>query len=106
MAKSDKLYKDSPEIKKDSDGKPGIQRPSKADTASLGTEGNPVPGDEDGMPLQVKQTHDMHERHIQEMKDMHKRHQKEHEKLAADHSGTDEHTNDLGDKTPDKEGQN
>lgn len=84
------MYKDSPEIKKDSEGKPGIQKPSKADAEDMAVSGNPLPGSEGEMPIQVKQTHDMHERHIQEMKDMHKRHQKEHEKLSADHAGMDE----------------
>lgn len=91
MAKSDKLYKDSPEIKKGDDGKPGVHKPSKATSENIGTGGNPLPTDGEGeMPVQVKQTHDMHERHIQEMKDMHKRHQKEHEKLSADHAGMDD----------------
>lgn len=90
MSKSEKLYKNSPEIKKGEDGKPGIHKPTTAAKEDVGLEGSALPGDADnGMPIQVKQTNDMHERHIQEMKDMHKRHQKEHEKLAADHSGTD-----------------
>lgn len=90
MGKSAELYKNSPSVKRGEDGKPGISRPSKADSDSMGTGGNPLPTDGDGeMPVHVKQVNDMHERHIQEMKDMHKRHQKEHEKLAADHAGTD-----------------
>lgn len=90
MSKSEKLYKESPEIKKGEDGKPGIHRPSKADKTDAGLEGNSLPGSEGEMPIQVKQTNDMHERHMQEMKDMHKRHEKEHQKLAADHAGTGE----------------
>lgn len=89
MAKSDKLYNKSPEIKKGEDGKPGIHRPTPAAKEDIGLAGNPTSGSEGEMPIQVKQTHDMHERHIQEMKDMHKRHEKEHVKLAEDHAGTD-----------------
>lgn len=93
MAKSEKLYSKSPELKRGEDGKVGISKPDAADKTDMGLEGNPLPQDSEsdaGMPVQVKQVSDMHERHIQEMKDMHKRHQKEHEKLAADHSGTGE----------------
>lgn len=87
MTKSEKLYSKSPTIKRGESGKVSVEKPTPAAATDMGLEGNPLPGDDGEMPIQVKQTTDMHERHIQEMKDMHKRHQKEHEKLASDHSG-------------------
>lgn len=89
MAKSDRMYANSPSVKKGEDGKPGIHKPTKASEVDAGLAGNPLPQDSEGeMPVHVKQYSDMHERHILEMKDMHKRHAKEHEKLTADHFGT------------------
>jgi hypothetical protein len=86
MAKSEKLYKDSPRVERDKEsGEVGITRPSEADAEDMGIDGNPLPGGGDGMPVQVEQMHDrhkkemsdMHKRHEDEAKDMHKRHQKE-----------------------------
>lgn len=86
--KSDKLYSSSPTIKRGSDDKVGVSKPTKADAENMAVSGNPLPGGQDGeMPLHIKQFVDMHDRHEQEMKDMHKRHQKEHEMLSKDHSG-------------------
>ena len=91
MAKSDRMYANSPSVKKGEDGKPGIHKPTKASAVDAGNAGNPLPQDTEGeMPVHVKQYKDMHERHILEMKDMHKRHQKEHDKLTTDHFGTDD----------------
>ncbi len=91
--KSDKLYSQSPSVKKDANGKPGISKPTPAAADSMGLAGNPLPTDGTGdMPIHIKQIADMHERHVTELKDMHKRHQKEHETLAGDHAqlaGTD-----------------
>lgn len=94
MAKSSKLYNKSPTISRDEDGKTGISRPTTADGENMGTEGNPLPGSGEEMPIHIKQFKDMHERHLQEAKDMHKRHEKEHEKLTADHAGL------MGDTSP------
>lgn len=86
MAKSDKLYKDSPKIEKDGDGKPGIKKPSKADGENMGIEGNPQPGAGDGMPVPVdEKMEEMHGRHTREMKDMHKRHEDEHKDMNKRH---------------------
>lgn len=96
LAKHDKLYNKSPTVKKDADGKPGVHKPSHATGEDIQTEGNPVPGAGDGMPIQEKQLHEMHERHHKEVKsmherhgseqtDMHKRHQDEHKKHAENH---------------------
>lgn len=89
MSKHDKLYKDSPKIEKNDDGKPGIKKPTPADAENMGTEGNDSPGAGDGMPVQVEEMHgrhekemkDMHARHEGEQKDMHKRHGKEIKKM-------------------------
>lgn len=86
MAKSDKMYSSSPSIKKDAEGKPGIQKPTPAATDDAGLSGNPLPGSEGEMPIHIKQINDMHERHGQEMKDMHKRHEAEHKTLSEDHA--------------------
>ena len=90
MSKSKALYKDSPTIEKNEEGKAAIKKPSKADGEDMGTAEN------DGeMPVQVQEMHnrhmtemkDMHGRHEEEHKAMHKRHQKEVKKM---HSGKDE----------------
>lgn len=99
MAKSAKLYGDSPSLKRDKEsGAVGVKKPSEADAQDMGTEGNPLPGGGDGMPVAVgqamedmhgrhdKEMKDMHKRHEDEHKDMHKRHQKEVKKLAGDGS--------------------
>lgn len=71
MARSDKLYKDSPTTERDSDGKVGVKKPSEATAESTGVT-EPVPTEQVGA---------MHERHEMEMKDMHKRHLKEMKKM-------------------------
>lgn len=91
MAKSDKMYASSPSVKKDANGKPGISKPTKATATDIGLAGEPAYENQPAeMPIHVKQYKDMYERHMLEMKDMHKRHQKEHDKLSADHFGTDD----------------
>lgn len=88
MSKSDKLYSKSPKIEKDSEGKPGIKKPTEADAEDMGIGGDDVEGNQTQMPVQVEQMHgrhskeakDMHARHEGEMKDMHKRHAKEMKK--------------------------
>lgn len=95
MSKSAQMYKDSPSVKRGADGKPGVQKPTKASAEDAGLAGNPLPNQEGEMPIHVKQVNDMHERHITEMKDMHKRHRTEHEKLAADHAGMDDASKSL-----------
>lgn len=97
MAKSEKLYKDSPSIKKDGDGKPKITKPTKADGENMGVEGNGLEGAGDKMPIDLmherhaKEMKDTHKRHQEEFKDMHDRHEKEHNKLMADgKSGSEE----------------
>jgi hypothetical protein len=86
MSKSSKMYSSSPSIKKDSEGKAGISKPTPAAADSMATSGNPLPPGEGEMPIHIKQINDMHERHGQEMKDMHKRHEAEHKTLSEDHA--------------------
>lgn len=92
MAKSDRLYKDSPALKRDKEsGEVGIHKPSAADSENMGTSGSPLPGGGEEMPVQVEQMHgrhekemkDMHKRHEDEHKDMNKRHLKEHKKMMS-----------------------
>jgi hypothetical protein len=87
-SKHDKLYSKSPSVKKDENGKPGVHKPSKADGESMGTEGNPLPGGGDGMPVQAHQ-HEMNDRHHKEMKSMHERHASEQHDMHKRHE--DEH---------------
>jgi hypothetical protein len=75
MSKSDRLYKDSPEMKRSEDGKVGITRPSKeasSEDQSAGT---------DGMDTHVRHMHERREmkhRHMKEHMDMHHKHEMEH----------------------------
>lgn len=85
MPKSDKMYKDSPSVKKDENGKPGISKPSQADAENMGTSGDAMPGSAGVMPVDVHQkTSEMMDRHHAEIKDMQKRHSKEHEKIVSE----------------------
>ena len=93
MAKSSKLYKDSPTIEKDGEGRASIKKPSKADGEDMGTQGNPQEGAGDGVPVQTKE---MHDRHMQEMKDMHERHEGEHKDMHKRH--LKEHSKAMGHK--------
>lgn len=80
MAKSAKLYKDSPSIQKDEDGKPGIKKPSEATGENMGTEGNPIPGSDGKMPVNAEHESErksMHKRHEEELSSMHERHGKD-----------------------------
>lgn len=103
MSKSDKLYNKSPTIKRDSDGKPGVQKPTKADATSAGLAGKTgVDGTDGEMPVEAKQTSDMeqmHDRHMQEVKDMHKRHISDMEHLKSKEVPMDEDGANL--ETPD-----
>lgn len=94
--KSTKLYKDSPSIKKDASGKPGISKPSEADGTAMGVDGDGLENESGSMPVQVmqdrqqKEISDTHKRQETEIKDMHARHAKEHESvMSTDTGGTD-----------------
>lgn len=91
MAKSNKLYKDSPELKKDEEGKVSVKKPSEASKVDIGAAGNPLPGAGEEMPVHTEHQ-EMMERHASEIKDMHKRHGKEHDKLMEKHSMKDGET--------------
>lgn len=87
MPKSEKLYKNSPKVEKDKDGKPGISKPKPQDKDATATGGAPLEGGGDGMPLDIhEQEHtsmykrhqeelsSMSDRHLKDVKEMHKRH--------------------------------
>lgn len=87
MAKSEKLYKDSPTVKKDDKGKPGISKPKPKDKDATETGGAPLEGSQEGMPIDIhEQEHasmykrhqeelaSMSDRHMKDVKEMHKRH--------------------------------
>lgn len=99
-AKSDRMYKDSPSIKKDEEGKAKISKPEKkeakgevaekptpADGENMGLEGNPLPGTPGEMPVDTHQAEheELAKRHVQELKDMHKRHQADYESMNKRH---------------------
>jgi hypothetical protein len=88
MSKSKKMYKDSPSIEKNEDGKPGIKKPTKADGEDMGTEGNPLEGAGDGVPVDphAAERAEMGDKHLQEHKDMNKRQEKEHEAMTKRHA--------------------
>lgn len=97
MAKSSKLYKDSPSIEKGEDGKPGIKGPSKADGENMGTEGNPLPGSDGKMPV--------NEEHMAEHKAMHKRHQEEQVAMHDRHETDVKEMHKRHEKTKGKEAE-
>lgn len=88
MAKSSKLYKDSPSLKRGESGEMGIEKPSDSDKEDMGLSGNPLPGGGDGMPVDAHQAEreEMGKKHVQEHKDMNKRQEKEHEAMHARHT--------------------
>lgn len=87
MSKSSKMYKSSPSIKKNEDGKPGIEKPSKADGEDMGIEGNPLEGAGEGEPVDPHSAEraEMGKKHLQEHKDMNKRQETEHEAMTKRH---------------------
>jgi hypothetical protein len=87
MSKHSKMYENSPKVSKDSEGKPGISKPDKATAESIGTEGNPLEGAGDGMPVDPHQAEraEMGKKHLQEHKDMNKRQEAEHESMTKRH---------------------
>lgn len=89
MSKSDRLYKDSPSVGKDADGKAEVQTPAPTSgTENVGDDGsNAAMGDEshDAERASMHRRHEeeqksMHERHGKDMKEMHKRHEKKEPK--------------------------
>lgn len=80
MARSDKLYKDSPKMERDGDGKMGVKKPSEATAEDTGVT-EPVP---------TEQLKEMFARHHSERHDMDKRHLKEIKKHHAKMGGKDD----------------
>lgn len=87
MVDHKKLYDKSPSIKKDEDGKPGIQKPTKATGEDIGTEGNPLPGSDGKMPIDTHQAEheELAKRHVKELEDMHKRHKEDYHNMNKRH---------------------
>lgn len=83
MARSDKMYKDSPKIDKDENGKAVVKKSSGEEKKEEATSGKGEIGDSK-TPIQ-----EMHDRHLSEMKDMHKRHQKEHTAMSEKHGDSE-----------------
>lgn len=88
MSRHKKMYKDSPEMKRDEDGKVKVsQAEKKSAEVNSGTDGMAQQG-----PLydrHIKEVSDMHDRHLEERKDMTKRHMKEMKKITPE-SGQEE----------------
>lgn len=97
MAKHNRLYKDSPKVERDEDGKPTVKRntgPTKADGEDMGTEGNPIPGSDGKMPINNGEGDDegksapekeMYDRHHREIKEAHARHEDELKQIHKRH---------------------
>lgn len=79
MTRSSKLYKDSPRMERDEEGKVSIKKPSDKEKQSEMGDGEPVhePKEHQGIPS--------HSRHVMERMEMHRKH--EHEHHAHDHGG-------------------
>jgi hypothetical protein len=90
MTKSDKMYSKSPKIEKDEKGKPKITKPTKADGESMGTEGSPLEGASQEMPIDIheKERQSMHKRHEEELIAMHDRHSKDLREMHKRHHET------------------
>lgn len=81
MSKSEKLYKNSPSLKRGEDGDVGIKKPSEADAENMGVAGDTNENSPGEMPINVHQAaerHDMHHKHVHEHLQMHGRHEQEH----------------------------
>lgn len=88
MARSDKLYKDSPKIEKDENGTPGMSKPKEADAENMGIEGAPLEGAGDGMPVtdpHAVERAEVSKRHMSELKDMYRRHEAEYDTMRKRH---------------------
>ena len=76
--RSDKMYKDSPRIETDADGKKVMTRGKKeAARTDDGTE---------GMTLHESHAMEMHHKHAKERLELHQKHEKEHHELHAKHA--------------------
>lgn len=83
-SKSERMYKDSPSVKKDADGKPEVRKGSmnEREAGKEPAESDKTEAGEGGVPVQAEE---MHGRHMTEMKDMHKRHEDEHKDMHKRH---------------------
>jgi hypothetical protein len=88
MAKSDKLYSDSPSIKKDKEGKTAVKRPSQAEPADQSqagaTPGVEDPADTTSPDIHQSERREVHNKHAKEAMDMHHRHEMEHQVHKGD----------------------
>ena len=86
--KSDKLYSDSPTVKRDKEtGEAKIQKPSEADKKDAGLSGDPLEGAGHGMPIEQHEAEraSMHKRHEEELSSMHDRHRKDLKEMHKRH---------------------
>lgn len=105
MAKSERLYKDSPSIKRKESGEVGVEKPSDADSEDMGLEGEgDTPGSAHEMPVKTEQLHaherrEVHQKHLKEQMDMHHRHEMEHSAHEGDktelHAKQEKEHNDM-----------
>lgn len=106
MGKSEKLYKESPSLKRDEkSGAVGVHKPTEADGEDMGVSGDGLNGAGHGMPIAARQA-EMHKRHMDEMKQMHGRHEDEHSDMHKRHQkevksyGTESEQNITGGSGP------
>lgn len=87
MSKSNKLYSDSPSLKRGEDGEVGVQKPSEADADNMGVGGSDEQGDPAQMPIDTHQEgerREMKHRHVGEHLAQHHRHETEHSTHKGD----------------------
>ena len=80
MSKADKMYKDSPKIEKDEEGKLKVSKKSDAKEAVDGEEAAGEPGME-GMKHEVRHAAErraLHHKHMKEHMELHHKHEMEH----------------------------
>lgn len=76
--RSDKMYKDSPTIKSDDDGKKVVAKGKTAEENDSGT---------DHMHVNEKHAMEMEAKHSKERLDLHHKHEKEHHAMHLKHMG-------------------
>lgn len=79
--KSDKLYGDSPTVKRGEDGEMSVKKPSDGGAEDPGATMGPIKEEHEAERTSMHKRHEeeqksMHERHSKDMKEMHKRHEK------------------------------
>ena len=79
--RSDKMYKDSPKIESDGEGKKKVVKGESAE----GKKAERTDDGTEGVAIHEKAAMEMHQKHSKERLDLHHKHEKEHHELNAKH---------------------